>query len=599
MAAVSVSARLRPSVSGTPAARIIGSGALAVGDKLHEGFLASVVTGSDQSVAYEAIAAPLLQKLREGYSCTLLAYGQTGSGKTHSVFGPPGSLTEASLAAPLDAAGVPPQWGLFPRIALALLQSSDCTLHASAIEIYSEHAFDLLADRAPLSVGSRKAGRNVGGGPTCTTSSGSGTAAIMTSGAVGSDLAFHNVHPPSCRCGKCHLAKKAELAAQLARRDALPRGSGSRHSAGRARGDGPMGGGLRARAPGDDALPRAATAPHTQPAATAPGGDEEVGTVGETRVELRTAADVAKLARTVELTRVAVGHLLNARSSRSHCFVHLHLTERSDGGRTLTRRQLVCVDLAGSERILRTGVEGVAQKQAVGINSSLTALGKVVRAVGERCPHVPYRDSTLTQLLRGSFGGRSCTSVVVTLASDAEHAEETRCSLAFGARMAVVRNHATVVIGQDAGAEARDAVRLLEHVRAAAARLHAEGHGERFGNAEGPSAIQSFKDNVRRKAEEDVKALEARSCLVELKAGGGDAGAMAALQSRAEAAEAESANLRDIILRQKSIKDFWIAPKESYVKKLAEVRELEARVAMLGMQVQSSNKIQVSETLYV
>ena len=43
----------------------------------------------------------------------------------------------------------------------------------------------------------------------------------------------------------------------------------------------------------------------------------------------------------------------------------------------MTKRQFCCVDLAGSERILRTGVAGEAQKQAVGINGSLTALGKV------------------------------------------------------------------------------------------------------------------------------------------------------------------------------------------------------------------------------
>ena len=50
--------------------------------------------------------------------------------------------------------------------------------------------------------------------------------------------------------------------------------------------------------------------------------------MGETLQPLRSAADVARLARTIELTRTAVGHLLNARSSRSHCLVHLHLTEQ-------------------------------------------------------------------------------------------------------------------------------------------------------------------------------------------------------------------------------------------------------------------------------
>lgn len=512
----------------------------------------------------------LLQQLNAGYSCTLLAYGQTGSGKTYSIFGPTGSLTESSLSGPLDRNGVPPAWGLFPRLALALLKSGNGTLHASAVEIYSEKAYDLLADRAPLSVGSQKAGRNVGGGPTCCTSSGNGAA---TSGAVGSAGAFHGVHPPACRCGKCWLAKKEELAARLAKRDAAQGKGGRPPAAGGAAGGG--GGGGFGAACGGSKQPRDAS--------SGGGADEEVSTVGEVRVELKTAADIAKLARTVEVTRVAVGHLLNARSSRSHCFVHLHLTDRRDGGGTVVRRQLVCVDLAGSERILKSGVEGIAQKQAVGINTSLTALGKVVRAVGERSPHVPYRDSTLTQMLRSSLGGKSCTSVVVALASDAEHVDETVCSIEFGKRMAVVRNQATVVVGQDAAAEAFAASRMLEAARAEVARLEAEGHGERFGENADATSIASFKENVRRKAVYDAEALEYRARLTEAKANGAGAAEEKALRARAEAAAAESANLRDIILRQKSIKGFWIAPGKGYIKRLAEVKELEARAAMLGL----------------
>ena len=117
----------------------------------------------------------------------------------------------------------------------------------------------------------------------------------------------------------------------------------------------------------------------------------------------------------------------------------------------------MCVDLAGSERINRTGVEGVAQKQAVRINGSLTTLGKVVKAVGEHSAHVPYRDSTMTMLLRGALGGKSCTAVVIAVASEAEHAGENICSIEFGARMAVVRNHATVVVGRDAATESASA----------------------------------------------------------------------------------------------------------------------------------------------
>ena len=57
----------------------------------------SVVVGSDQDVAYDALCAPLVRHALTGYDCTLVAYGQTGSGKTHTMFGPPGCLVEARV----------------------------------------------------------------------------------------------------------------------------------------------------------------------------------------------------------------------------------------------------------------------------------------------------------------------------------------------------------------------------------------------------------------------------------------------------------------------------------------------------------------------
>ena len=54
--------------------------------------------GSDQEAAFTAITKTLLARLHEGYSVTLLAYGQTGSGKTYTMFGPTGSLSEASFS---------------------------------------------------------------------------------------------------------------------------------------------------------------------------------------------------------------------------------------------------------------------------------------------------------------------------------------------------------------------------------------------------------------------------------------------------------------------------------------------------------------------
>ncbi|KAH8048084.1 ATP-dependent microtubule motor [Aureococcus anophagefferens] len=152
---------------------------------------------------------------------------QTGSGKTHTVFGPTGCLTERGGLETGRA-----DWGLFPRVVLALLADGSGALHASAVEVYQERAFDLLNDRAPLTVGGKSAGL------------------------------------------------------------------------------------------------------------------KDFATVGETVVRLASAADVARLARTVEATRQHVGHALNDRSSRSHCLVHLRVAVKR--GSKVHRRQLLFVDLAGS-----------------------------------------------------------------------------------------------------------------------------------------------------------------------------------------------------------------------------------------------------------
>jgi hypothetical protein len=154
----------------------------------------------------------------------------------------------------------------------------------------------------------------------------------------GTRQAVNGTHPPSCRCGPCFMAKKQELAAHLATvRDACP-GSGARVAV---------------------ALPsRTGESAHS----------DDFVTLGKSRWELRTAADIARLARTVEATCVAQAHQVNKRSPRSHCLVKLYLTQHADSN--VATRHLLFVDLAESGRILGTGVEGTERLQAASINSS-------------------------------------------------------------------------------------------------------------------------------------------------------------------------------------------------------------------------------------
>lgn len=529
-----------------------------------------VVQGSDQQQAYNQIARPLLEQLRSGYSCTLCAYGQTSSGKTHSVFGPPGCLTVTSVA---QAQGeTPAEWGIFPRLVLDI-QKMDSVVHASAIEIYQDMPYDLLDDRAPLSVGTKRAGLKVGGG-------------VVT--VHGNTRASNHcgTHPPGCSCRKCFEAITKMKAATVA---AARRGSvGKNHQF--------------------DPSPHPRQNKQQQ---------DQFATVGETLQKLETAEDVARFALLVEGTRTSVGHALNDRSSRSHCLVNVHVSLRATtGAKKMVRRKLLIVDLAGSERIAKSGVEGVARHQATSINGSLTVLGKVVRALSVSQRHVPYRDSTLTMLLRRSLDDpMASTTFVINVAPDTDHAEETVCSLEFGKNLTKVppRKHsvsrkigsgestATDIVGIESSLDSDDATEneleiLLEQLQVAKTKLaqaEARGQGEQFDLTAPEGEIRVLKRNLRRVQKEEAKVREARFELAELRAlckdcgdgnddnGNGNLKKVAAAKARLEAREKELRNYQDIVARQQSIRNLYRPAMDVYKTCQREVRHLQARVDML------------------
>ena len=94
---------------------------------------------------------------------------------------------------------------------------------------------------------------------------------------------------------------------------------------------------------------------------------------------------------------------------------------------------------------------------------------------------MPYRDSTLTQLLRSSLTGQSCTSVVIAVASDREHGDESKCSLSFGQRMQGMRTNAAVVGATNGGDGAAAMQRELATARRDLAAMEANGYAEHFG----------------------------------------------------------------------------------------------------------------------
>ena len=93
------------------------------------------------------------------------------------------------------------------------------------------------------------------------------------------------------------------------------------------------------------------------------------------------------------------------------------------------------VDLAGSERAKKSGATGERLKEGSNINKSLSALSEVIKALAKQSENnrkralgeggsaddgttnfIPYRNSTLTWLLKESLGGNAKTVACYSLA---------------------------------------------------------------------------------------------------------------------------------------------------------------------------------------
>lgn len=86
-----------------------------------------------------------------------------------------------------------------------------------------------------------------------------------------------------------------------------------------------------------------------------------------------------------------------------------------------------------SERLKKSEVTGDAQKEAIEINKSLTALGDVISAVtlGKK---VPYRNHSLTMVMQDSIGGTAKTLMFVNVSPAKDNVPETTMSLKFATR---------------------------------------------------------------------------------------------------------------------------------------------------------------------
>ncbi|KAH0461882.1 hypothetical protein IEQ34_009457 [Dendrobium chrysotoxum] len=180
----------------------------------------------------------------------------------------------------------------------------------------------------------------------------------------------------------------------------------------------------------------------------------EVCLPGATVVEISDIDQFLQVLQTGERNRHASNTKMNARSSRSHAILVVHI-QRSSKGKdeneflsvninsseefphtsAFFKSKLLIIDLAGSERIDESGVDGHVLEEAKFINLSLNSLGKCINALAENSTHIPTRDSKLTRLLSDSFGGTARTSLIITVSPSARHYSQTSSTIMFGQRV--------------------------------------------------------------------------------------------------------------------------------------------------------------------
>lgn len=168
---------------------------------------------------------------------------------------------------------------------------------------------------------------------------------------------------------------------------------------------------------------------------------------GSTRVtdvvvqQLRSPAQVRSLLAMANSRRTVAATLMNERSSRSHSVFTLRIRGMNTHTGQVCEGALNLVDLAGSERLNASGAgkhkERLRETQS--INKSLSALGDVIAALGEKSEksdkHIPYRNSKLTYLLQNSLSGNSKTLMFLNLSPLAAHLNESLCSLRFATKV--------------------------------------------------------------------------------------------------------------------------------------------------------------------
>nr|XP_039260946.1 kinesin-like protein KIF2A [Styela clava] len=160
--------------------------------------------------------------------------------------------------------------------------------------------------------------------------------------------------------------------------------------------------------------------------------NQQVQVVGLVERQVSNMDDILQLIQEASKCRTSGVTSANQHSSRSHAVFQIILREKKR-----LHGKFSLIDLAGNERGADT-MSASRQTRIEGseINKSLLALKECIRAMSKNQEHLPFRASTLTQVLRDSFiGERSRTCMIATVSPGINCCEHSLNSLRYADRV--------------------------------------------------------------------------------------------------------------------------------------------------------------------
>ncbi|KAL3904769.1 MAG: hypothetical protein SGPRY_011165, partial [Prymnesium sp.] len=193
----------------------------------------------------------------------------------------------------------------------------------------------------------------------------------------------------------------------------------------------------------------------------------------------------------VQIYKEAVLDLLNPSSTQTnaHNGVITGLKVRWSAEREFYVDNLFTEEVGSAEQALALFQKGVGNKRVIIALSETSSKPRASKA------HVPYRDGTLTRLLKQALGGNSYTLMVACISPCDAHAEENASTLAYATRARAISNSPVVNVDPHAAqVPFSRASRLASHPRSRLCERVRMSFPEVLGL---PSQVAALKAEIR------------------------------------------------------------------------------------------------------